>query len=129
VDFDILAPLKAMREAGKVRVLAVAATQRVPDYSEIPTMVEQGIDLAISSWHGVFAPRGTPAAAVARISSALRRVADNPEFRERMRNLQLGVKYLDTAQFREFFAESDRINLALIRKLGLLVAPSPLLKQ
>jgi tripartite-type tricarboxylate transporter receptor subunit TctC len=129
VDFDILAPLKTMREAGKVRVLAVASTQRVPEYSEIPTMAEQGIDLAISSWHGVFAPRGTPAPAIARISSALRRVADNPDFRERMRNLQLGVKYLDTAQFREFFAESDRINLALIRKLGLLVAPSPLFKQ
>ena len=45
-----------------------------------------------------------------------------------MRNLQLGVKYLDTGQFQKFFAESDALNLALIRKLGLLVAPSPLLK-
>jgi hypothetical protein len=45
-----------------------------------------------------------------------------------MRNLQLGVRYLDTAQFRDFFAQSDALNLALIRKLGLLVAPSPLLK-
>jgi putative tricarboxylic transport membrane protein len=129
VDFDILAPLKTMREAGKVRVLAVASVQRVPEYPEIPTMTEEGVDLVISSWHGIFAPRDTPAAVVSKVSGALRRVADNPEFRERMRNLQLGVKYLDTAQFREFFAESDRINLALIRKLGLLVAPSPLLKQ
>jgi hypothetical protein len=45
-----------------------------------------------------------------------------------MRNLQLGVRYLDTAQFQEFFAQSEAVNLALIRKLGLLVAPSPLLK-
>jgi putative tricarboxylic transport membrane protein len=129
VNFDILAPLKTMREAGKVRVLAVAASERVPDYSEIPTMAEQGVDLVISSWHGIFAPRGTPAVVIAKMSSALRRVSASPEFRERMRNLQLGVKYLDSAQFREFFAESDALNLALIRKLGLLVAPSPLLKQ
>ena len=39
------------------------------------------------------------------------------------------AQVLSPAQFREFFAESDAINLALIRKLGLLVAPSPLLKQ
>jgi tripartite-type tricarboxylate transporter receptor subunit TctC len=112
-----------------VRVLAVASAQRVPDYSDIPTMAEGGIDLVISSWHGIFAPRGTPAAIIEKISSGLHRVAESPEFRERMRNLQLGVRYLDTAQFREFFAQSDALNLALIRKLGLLVAPSPLLKQ
>jgi putative tricarboxylic transport membrane protein len=128
VDFDILAPLKTMREAGKVRVLAVASAQRVPHYSDIPTMREAGVDLVISSWHGIFAPRGTPAPIIEKISSSLRRVAESPEFRERMRNLQLGVRYLDTAQFREFFAQSDALNLALIRKLGLLVAPSPLLK-
>ena len=39
-----------------------------------------------------------------------------------MHNLQLSVKYLDTAEFRAFFAESDKANLALIRKLGLLVS-------
>jgi putative tricarboxylic transport membrane protein len=121
-DFDIVAPLKTMREAGKVRVLGIAAAARVADYPDIPTMAEGGIDLQISSWNGVFAPRGTPPAVVAKVSSALGRVANNPEFQERMRNLLLGVRYLDTAQFRAFFAESDKVNLALIRKLGLLVA-------
>jgi hypothetical protein len=51
-------------------------------------------------------------------------VAANSEFQERMRNLLLGVEYLDTVQFRTFFAEADKVNLALIRKLGLLVSPS-----
>ena len=129
VDFDIIAPLKTMRQAGKVRVLAVASRERVPDYPEIPTMAEEGVDLTVSSWHGIFAPRGTPAAVISQLSSALRRVTDNPEFRERMHDLQLGVQYLDTAQFREFFAESDSLNLALIRKLGLLVTPAGSPKQ
>jgi tripartite-type tricarboxylate transporter receptor subunit TctC len=87
-------------------------------------MAEGGVDLSISSWHGVFAPRGTPPSVVAKVSAALGRVAANSEFQERMRNLLLGVEYLDTAQFRTFFAEADKINLALIRKLGLLVSPS-----
>lgn len=122
VDFDIVAPLKTMREAKKVRVLGIAADRRFQDYPDIPTMTEGGVDLSISSWHGLFAPRGTPPAVVAKISSALGRVAANPEFQERMRNLLLGVHYLDTAQFRSFFADADKLNLDLIRKLGLLVS-------
>ena len=124
VDFDIVAPLKTMREAEKIRVLGVASDKRVKDYADIPTMAEGGVDLSISSWHGVFAPRGTPPSVVAKVSAALGRVAANSEFQERMRNLLLGVEYLDTVQFRTFFAEADKINLALIRKLGLLVSPS-----
>jgi tripartite-type tricarboxylate transporter receptor subunit TctC len=123
-DFDILAPLKTMREAKKVRVLGVAADRRVPEYSDIPTMKEGGVDLSISSWHGVFAPKGTPAAVVARIDAAIGKVAANPEFQGRMRDLLLGVRYLDTAQFKAFFAENDKVYYDLIKKLGLLVHPS-----
>jgi putative tricarboxylic transport membrane protein len=123
-DFDILAPLKTMREAKKVRVLGVAADRRVPEYSDIPTMKEGGVDLSISSWHGVFAPKGTPPAVVARIDTAIGKVAANPEFQGRMRDLLLGVRYLDTAQFKAFFAENDKVYYDLIKKLGLLVHPS-----
>jgi tripartite-type tricarboxylate transporter receptor subunit TctC len=120
-DFDIVAPLKPMREAGKVRVLGIAAEQRNDDYSDIPTMAEGGVDLVISSWQGIFAPRGTPPAIVAKISAALANVTKNPGFKERMRSLLLGVRYMDTAQFHAFFTEADKVNLDLIRKLGLLV--------
>jgi len=121
-DFDILAPLKTMREAKKVRVLAIAAERRVEDYPDIPTMKEAGIDLSISSWHGIFAPKGTPATVISRLNAALGRVAANAEFQAHMRDLQLGVRYLDTAEARAFFAHDDKVNLDLIRKLGLLVS-------
>jgi tripartite-type tricarboxylate transporter receptor subunit TctC len=121
-DFDILAPLKTMREAKKVRVLGIAADQRVTEYADIPTMKEGGIDLSISSWHGVFAPKGTPQKVVARVDAALAKVTANPEFQSRMRDLLLGVRYLNTGQFKEFFVENDKVTLDLIKKLGLLVS-------
>jgi len=121
-DFDILAPLKTMRDAKKVRVLGIAADKRVPEYSDIPTMKEGGVDLSISSWHGVFAPKGTPQKVVARVDAALGKVAANPEFQAKMRDLLLGVRYLNTADFKSFFAENDKVTFALIEKLGLLVA-------
>lgn len=121
-DFDIIAPLKTMREAKKVRVLGIAADSRVPEYADIPTMKEEGVDLAISSWHGVFAPKGTPANVVKRVDTALSKVAANPEFQAKMRDLLLGVRYVNTAEFKKFFAENDKITLALIEKLGLRVS-------
>jgi tripartite-type tricarboxylate transporter receptor subunit TctC len=77
----------------------------------------------ISSWHGVFAPRGTSKEVVSRLSRALEHVCGNAAFNDHMRKLLLGVRYLNASSFREFFAENDRVNLELIRALGLYVAP------
>jgi tripartite-type tricarboxylate transporter receptor subunit TctC len=123
VDFDIVAPMKPMVESNKIRVLAIASDKHAEEYPDIPTMAESGVNLAISSWHGVFAPRGTSKEVVSRLSRALEHVCGNAEFIAHMRKLLLGVHYLDTKRFREFFAESDRISLDLIRALGLYVAP------
>jgi putative tricarboxylic transport membrane protein len=123
VDFDIVAPMKPMVDSNKIRVLAIASNKRAEEYPDIPTMAESGVNLAISSWHGVFAPRGTSKEVLSRLSRALEHVCGNAEFIAYMRRLLLGVQYLDAKGFREFFAENDRINLALIRELGLYVAP------
>lgn len=123
VDFDIVAPLRPMSEAGKVRILAVAAERRVELYRDIATMREQGVDLVISSWHGVFAPRGTPPAVIATVSAALEKVARDREFVEQMNKLLLGVHYLGSQDFVRFFAGEDEVFKALIEKLGLHAAP------
>jgi tripartite-type tricarboxylate transporter receptor subunit TctC len=124
IDFDIVAPMKPLMDAKKIAVLGIAADQRVADYPDIPTMSEGGVDLTISSWQGVFAPRATPPAVIRRLSEAVAKVSANPQFVARMRDLLLGVRYLDSDAFAKFFAEQDGINLDLIRKLGLYVEPA-----
>jgi tripartite-type tricarboxylate transporter receptor subunit TctC len=121
VDFDIIAPMRPMMEAKKIIVLGVAADQRSPDYPEIPTMSEKGVALAISSWHGVFVPSATPPAVNARLSAAIRRVTADPQFVAKMRDLLLGIQYLDRDGFQTFFADQNRQMLALIKDLGLYV--------
>lgn len=124
VDFDIVAPMRAMRDAGKLRILGVAAEQREGLYRDIPTMREQGVNLVIHSWHGVFAPRGTPPAVLARLEQALQKVAMHREFIEKMSTQALGVRYMNRAEFTRFFAEQDAQFKPLIQKLGLAVAPA-----
>ena len=47
-------------KAGRLRMLAVVQPERNPAYSEIPTMREQGLNMVVGSWQGVFLPKGTP---------------------------------------------------------------------
>ena len=124
LDFDIVGPMKPMRDAGKIRVLGVASESRVDLYPDLPTMREQGVDLVINSWHGVFAPKGTPPAVLTTLESALRRVAQQREFVDQMGAQLLGVRYMNRTEFTRFFAEQDAIYLPIIRKLGLLVPHS-----
>lgn len=45
---------------GRVRMLGVITPNRNSAYPEIPTMREQGLDMVVGSWQGIFVPKGTP---------------------------------------------------------------------
>lgn len=46
---------------GRLRMLGIIAPERSPAMPEAPTMREQGFDMVVGSWQGLFAPKGTPA--------------------------------------------------------------------
>jgi tripartite-type tricarboxylate transporter receptor subunit TctC len=124
LDFDIVAAMKSMRDAGKLRILAVASREHEALYKDLPTMREQGVDLVIHSWHGVFAPKGTPPQVLATLERALQKVSQRKEFVDQMASQLLGVRYMNRAEFARFFAEQDAQFKPLIQKLGLMVEPA-----
>ncbi len=123
VDFDVVAPFKPMTEAGKIRILGIASNERFDLYKDIPTMKEQGVNLVIGSWHGIFAPKRTPGNVVTTINKALEKTSKNSQFIEQMGKTLLGVKYMNQSEFNEFFEKEDKVYKKLIQELGLLVAP------
>ena len=52
---------------GRVRMLGVVSPERNPALPEIPTLREQGLDMVVGSWQGLFLPRGTPQPVVNRL--------------------------------------------------------------
>jgi len=121
LDFDIVAPMKPLLDAGKLRVLGVAAERRVDLYPQIPTFKEQGVDLLVYSWHGIFAPKGTPAPVLATIDASVQRISRNAKFLANMENLLLGVRYMNRQDFAGFFADQDAQFRPLIQNLGLMI--------
>jgi tripartite-type tricarboxylate transporter receptor subunit TctC len=78
-------------KAGKVRPIAVGTAKRSPALPDVPTVQESGIQsFEVTSWNGIFAPKGTPNEVVTRMNSALQAVLATPDVKQRM--LGLGVE-------------------------------------
>src|SRR5262249_3772900 len=59
-------------KSGQVKGIAILAPRRNPQIPDVPTMTESGVPgLEIESWIGLFAPAGTPPAAVARLQQEI----------------------------------------------------------
>lgn len=69
--------------AGRVRAYGVTTLRRLttPDLAQLPTLDEAGLrGFDVGIWHGLYAPRGTPAPLLERINQALRRALHDREF-------------------------------------------------
>ena len=86
--FDNLASALTQVRAGKVKALAVTTAQRSALAPELPTIAEAGLaGFDVSTWFGIFAPAGTPRAALERLHAEFTRALAAPDVRERMLNL------------------------------------------
>jgi tripartite-type tricarboxylate transporter receptor subunit TctC len=72
---------------GAIKAYAVSATQRLPALPSIPTAKEAGIDYQMSIWAGIFAPKGTPKAAIDKLAAALDKALDDKSVIERLNKL------------------------------------------
>ncbi len=71
---------------GKVRALAVASEQRLPQLPDVPTLAELGYpQLNLSSWTGIAAPAGTPEPVVQKLYQAVRQAANDPALQAALR--------------------------------------------
>jgi tripartite-type tricarboxylate transporter receptor subunit TctC len=102
VFFQTLSNVVEQIKTGKVRVLAVADPERLPDYPNIPTMVEAGVpDFVMSPWYGIFAPGGTPNELVEKIAADIAKVVASPELQASLRKAYYQPMTMPPDQFRK----------------------------
>ena len=71
--------------AGRLRALAVTGLRRSSAIPEVLTVAEAGVPgYEVSTWYGVLAPGGTPQGIVEQINSAIVRIVQLPDVRERL---------------------------------------------
>jgi tripartite-type tricarboxylate transporter receptor subunit TctC len=70
-------------KAGQLRALGVGSSARIAQLPDVPTIAEAGVPgFDAETWFGLFAPRGTPPAIVAKLNADVQRVLADPAFRE-----------------------------------------------
>ena len=85
VMFDSLASSAGHLREGRLRALAVTTAERLPDYPDLPTVAEAGVPgYEITTWYGVWGPKGLPPAVALRMQEALRRGLSQPEHAARL---------------------------------------------
>ena len=69
----------------KIRAYAVTSTERLDVLPKTPTMAEAGAKLDMTIWHGLYAPKGTPAPVLDKLNAALRTALKEPSVKEKFK--------------------------------------------
>ncbi len=104
--------IKEHIKKGTIRVLATTGEQRMadPEFSQLPTLKEKNLNVAITNWHGVAIPKDTPPEIKNKLAEGLKGIITDPEFTKNMTNLGLQIEYLGPQQSQDkWLADNQRL--------------------
>ena len=103
-----LPPLVGQYKAGKIRPLAVAMKERIPQLPDVPTTGETGFTGAeMYAWFAMFAPAGTPPEVITRIRDALGTALAKPDVKERLVSLGITPELSTPEQLAKLVADEQ----------------------
>jgi tripartite-type tricarboxylate transporter receptor subunit TctC len=107
VLFDTVTALLGQVESGQVRALAVTGKDRFPATPNVPAAIESGVvpGYDVTTWYGLFGPKGIPKAAIAKLNKTLNEILAEPAIRERLTKAGVVVKGSTPEAFDKFMAE------------------------
>ncbi|WP_299820040.1 tripartite tricarboxylate transporter substrate-binding protein [uncultured Jannaschia sp.] len=106
-------------ESGEVRALAVLSDERIEGF-DIPTAIEQGVDMTGVNWRGLYVPGGISDERFAEWADKLRAVAESEEWQQAMVNNGLAPFTSVGDEFQSFVDESIESQAELSREIGII---------
>jgi len=103
-------------KGGRMRALAVSGPARIDG---IPTLKEQGLDVVLGNWRGVFGAPGINAAQTATLIATVKGAVETPAWKESLAKMGWEGVYLGGDDFKKFLDEDIKRITAIIDSLGL----------
>lgn len=98
--FDGLGSSAPHLKGGRIKALAVASATRAPGFPDVPTAAEAGVPgYEVSTWYGMWAPKGTPSDVVERMASEVQKALASPELKTAWNNSGSDIPQLTQAKF------------------------------
>lgn len=104
VLFDTVSALIGQVQGGQLKALAVTGKDRFPAVPDVPTALSSGLvpGYDVTTWYGVFGPRGMPPAVVAKLNGALAGILKDESVRARLSTAGVVVQGSTPAEFGAF---------------------------
>lgn len=109
---------EAQIKDGKLRAIGVAAPKRLPGI-DIPTFREQGVNVELANWRGVFAPPGISEADAKALSSAIDQLARSDTWKKAREERGWFDHHLSRPEFTQFIADQQAQMQKTLTTLGL----------
>ncbi len=103
--FVPLSLAKPTADAGKVKLLGLAAPKRFAGAPDVPTLVEQGVNVVAAPWIGILAPAGSPKAALDTLSDAAQQAVKTEEVIKALTTGGLEISVRNSKDFADFLVE------------------------
>lgn len=110
LDFivDQITSSKPFIDGGQLKLLAVIAKNRDPNFPDVPTLFEQTqIDLEMGTTTGILAASGTPVEIIQKINAALGQVIKEEDFQKRMKTIGSTALYSTPSAWQEMIAKES----------------------
>jgi tripartite-type tricarboxylate transporter receptor subunit TctC len=123
LDFSstVVASASELIDSGRLRLIAVFSRRRHPDYPDVPTAREQGLDAEQFSQVGIYAPRGTPEPVLNRLEEVCRTGLEDPAFRRVAANSRVVVNFVPRGEFTRMVQDEFANYARILRELGVTV--------
>ncbi|SPA31381.1 putative extra-cytoplasmic solute receptor [Cupriavidus taiwanensis] len=117
--FDSMPSAMPFIKSGKLRAIAVTTPRRASALPDIPTVAESGLPgFDISTWYGLWAPRGTPAAVIEKLATHAAAALKRPDVRQQYADMGAEPVGSSPADFARYNAAEGRKWAEIVRRSG-----------
>ena len=109
-------------KAGKLRMVALFAPERHPEFPDVPTIDELGYKQANTPiWQGFYGPNGIPLAIREKLNKAVAEISSRAEVKARLFEMGLVTRSMPLAELRDFYLADDALYKKIIREQNIAV--------
>ena len=103
-------------KAGKLILLNINGSERHPDFPEVPTLAQLGVEGAdVPIWFSIYAPGGTPKDIIAKLNAKMIEIAKTEDMKAKMRAVNAFVPLQTPEDMAKQLVEDIKVNAELIR--------------
>ncbi len=111
---------RSLKEAGKIKIMAVMNDTRLPAFPDIPTLKESGGPAwNNAAWRTVSGPKGLPDDVQAKLAATMEKIYNHQEFKDFMNGRGFGMIWADSKGLAKFYAEQDESIGKVLKAVGL----------